>query len=580
MYRANYVSKEKSPMVYIVSHSWTNRWDSVGIKNGIDVYSNCDEVELFNDVDNESLGKLKNSGSKGEHFQWNNVNIKYNVLYAIGYVNGKAVAKDYIVLNNLPKAPNFKKIVSKSNAILKPESNYNYVYRVNAGGADYKDTFGNTWLADVHKTDENTWGSTSWTDNFENLPAFYASQRKTNNPVGNTQDWKLFQSFRYGVDKLQYEFPVTDGDYVVELYFNEPWFGTGGGLDCKSWRAFDVAINGESVLKDLDIWSEVGHNSALKKTVKAKSKNGKIVISFPNVASGQAVISAIAIATKNKNIKPAKPSAKNILNVSTNAEFEIDSWLDDSSKQYQNSNIQITKLPSELYGADYIRFSNTAKKDVSGSFISKENAIVYVVLDSKVNEIVSWLNGYEKTTDTVQNSKGNQFNVFKKQVKKGEKVPFGKNGNSENLAMYTVAVVPIYSMEEQDDRPILLLEAETAKTTGAGVEKAFFKNSDYIEFTKNTQNSITFTVNPGVANSYLMRYRFMNMNDEPVKVRLKIEDANGILLRNDDIEFPVQNEKWKILNTTSGGYINAGTYKITLESNTMKGLRIESFEFQ
>ncbi|MBD0834198.1 hypothetical protein [Aestuariibaculum suncheonense] len=72
----------------------------------------------------------------------------------------------------------------------------------------------------------------------------------------------------------------------------------------------------------------------------------------------------------------------------------------------------------------------------------------------------------------------------------------------------------------------------------------------------------------------------MNLTDAPLKVRLKIEDANGILLRNDDIEFPIQNEKWKILNTTSGGYINAGTYKIRLESDNMKGLRIEPFEFQ
>jgi hypothetical protein len=135
-------------------------------------------------------------------------------------------------------------------------------------------------------------------------------------------------------------------------------------------------------------------------------------------------------------------------------------------------------------------------------------------------------------------------------------------------------------MEEQDTRTILKLEAEDAKITGIGVEKAFFKKSDYIEFTENSKNSITFTVNPGVANIYLLRYRFMNMNNYPVKVKLKIEDANGILLRNDDIEFPVADEKWKILNTTSGGYINAGVYKIQIESDGMKGLRLESFEFQ
>ena len=65
-----------------------------------------------------------------------------------------------------------------------------------------------------------------------------------------------------------------------------------------------------------------------------------------------------------------------------------------------------------------------------------------------------------------------------------------------------------------------------------------------------------------------------------MKVKFKIEDANGILLRNDTIEFFSATEKWKILNTTSGGYINAGTYKISIESNEMKGLRLDSFEFQ
>ncbi|MFG6685733.1 malectin domain-containing carbohydrate-binding protein [Mariniflexile sp. HNIBRBA6329] len=576
MYRANYVSNKTNPMVYIVSHSWENRWDAVGVKNGIDVYSNCDEVELFNDVNNESLGKLKKTGVIGEHFQWNQVDIKYNVLYAVGYVDGKAVAKDYIVLNNLPKAPNFDALISESNAILKPESNYNYVYRVNSGGSDYKDTYGNTWLADVHKTDENTWGSISWTDNFENLPAFYASQRFTNDPIANTKDWGLFQNFRYGADKLSYEFPLPDGEYQVELYFIEPWYGTGEGMDCKNWRVFDVAINGKVVLKDLDIWSEVGHDTALKKVLNAKSENGKLKISFPKVASSQAVISAIAIATKNVDVKAAKSSSKNILGVSTNVEFEIGSWLDDNSKQYKDADIQFTKLPAEVYGADYLRFLNSSKANISGSFISKENANIYVFVESGIKQS-SWLEGYQKTPDTVQNSKGTKFNVFKKEVIKGEKVLFENQGEG-NIS--SIVVVPTYSMEEQDTRTILKLEAEDAKTTGSGIEKAFFKKSDYIEFTENSKNSITFTVNPGVANIYLLRYRFMNMNKYPVKVKLKIEDANGILLRNDDIEFPVADEKWKILNTTSGGYINAGTYKIQIESENMKGLRLESFEFQ
>jgi beta-galactosidase len=563
MYRANYVSNKTNPMVYIVSHTWPNRWDIPGIKNGIDVYSNCDEVELFNDINKTSLGKLKNPGF-GQHFQWNDVNIQYNVLYAVGYVNGKAVAKDYIVLNSLPKAPNFTKLETKKATILQPQKNYNYIYRVNSGGSEITDSLGNLWQADVHKSGENTWGSLSWTDNFKQLPDFYASQRSTFDPISGTKDWKLFQSFRYGIDKLRYEFPALDGEYLVELYFTEPWYGTGGGLDCKGWRLFDVAINDNVVLKNLDIWSEVGHDSALKKNFVVKSVNGKIVISFPNVKASQAIISAIAIATKDKSVKGVSASPRNIQNVS-DSETKIGSWLDINSKQFSDSEVVFAQLPAEVFGADYLQVSSNAKS--SGSFVTKEDSEIYLFSESKDS-----ISGYKRLTETAKNSDRVEFSVFHKKVKKGEKVGF------ENS---TIAVVPTYDMGEKDDsRPVVLLEAETSKATGTGIEKGNFKKADYIEFKEKTKNSIQFEVKPGVAGIYLMRFRFMNRSETPVKVKFKMEDAYGILMRNDTIEFPSATEKWKILNTTSGGYINAGTYKITIESEDMKGLLLDSFEFQ
>ena len=575
LYRANYASNKSNPMVYIVSHTWPNRWESTGVKNGIDVYSNCDEVELFNDVNNHSLGKLKNPG-KGQHFQWNTADIAYNVLYAVGYVDGKKVAQDYIVLNNLPQSPYFD-LLSTKEEVVSAKSNYNYLYRVNCGGDDFVDAKGDKWAADVHKSEENTWGSLSWTDDFKNLPAYFASQRSSYDLVDGTQNDALFQDYRYGMDKLKYEFPVPDGEYLVDLYFSEPWYGTGGGLDCKDWRVFDVAINDQIVLKDFDIWSEVGFAKAVKKTVTAKSKNGKLVIDFPKISSGTAIISAIAIASKDKKLKAAPASPKNIVNVNTNNAFEIGSWLKLNSKQYQDSETVFTQLPAHLYTADYIRFSN--KNNTSGSFISKESATVSILVDSKIKEDLPWLSDYKKTEATAKNSNGIVFNIFEKEVKKGEKVSFGKN--AENAAMYAVFLVPTSDLGKvKDDRPTLKLEAESAKIVGEGLEKGNFKSSDYVEFTKNTKNSIEFEVNPGVANVYLMRFRYMNLTQEPIKVKLIIEDAYGILLRNDWIDFPAPTEKWKILNTTSGGYINAGKYKIRIESDNMKGLRLESFEFQ
>ncbi|WP_432713654.1 malectin domain-containing carbohydrate-binding protein, partial [Pedobacter sp.] len=310
MFRSNYAPKETEPMLYLVSHTWANRWLAPGLKDSITVYSNCDEVELFNDVSKSSLGKRTRNGI-GTHFQWDGVDIRYNVLYAVGYVNGKAVAKDYIVLNNLPQSPNFNAFHADATNLTAAVKNYHYVYRLNCGGPDYVDENGALWSADRQLSSPQHFGSTSWTAAFPGVPSFFASQRRTSDPIKGTRDWTLFQTFRYGRDQLAFHFPVPDGDYQVELYFNEPWLGTGGGMDATGMRLFDVAINGETLIKDLDIWKEAGHDGALKKTIKAQVKGGQLVISFPQVKSGQALISAIAIASLKQHIKPA-PASKGI----------------------------------------------------------------------------------------------------------------------------------------------------------------------------------------------------------------------------------------------------------------------------
>jgi hypothetical protein len=306
LYRSNFVSAVSSPMVYVVSHTWPDRWAAPGKKNGIVVYSNCEEVELFNDVDSLSLGRRVRKGV-GSHFQWDGVDVRYNVLYAVGYVGGKAVARDVIVLDHLAVAPHFGMLVG-GNEVVASAPGYNYLYRVNCGGGDYTDHNGEVWMADRHLSGDGFWGSRSWTDDYPGLPPYFASQRETSEPIAGTSDWALFQSFRYGLDKLVYSFPVQDGHYRVELYFAEPWLGRGGGMDCRGWRQFDVAMNGETVLKDLDIWKEDGYSAALKKVVDVDVTGGKLVISFPHVASGQAVISALAIATTVPGMKPAPAS--------------------------------------------------------------------------------------------------------------------------------------------------------------------------------------------------------------------------------------------------------------------------------
>jgi beta-galactosidase len=297
MFRANYAPAKTDPMVVIAGHGWPDRWSSPGLKSNLVVYSNCEEVELFNDHQRESLG-VRRRGGTGTHFQWDDVVVRYNVLHVEGRIGGRTVARDVMVLTNLPMAPHRAALNGKDSGATKPARGYHYLYRVNCGGPDYTDHQGNLWQADRDLAAGDNWGSVSWAAVYDNVPQRLGSQRETSDPIAGTRDEGLFQTFRYGREKLRYLFAVPDGKYQVELFFIEPWYGRGGG-DCTGWRLFDVAVNGETKLRDVDLWSEVGYCRAVKKTVTADVRGGWLEISFPRVASYQAVLSGIAIATKD-----------------------------------------------------------------------------------------------------------------------------------------------------------------------------------------------------------------------------------------------------------------------------------------
>jgi len=103
-YQSMYRSAEDYPMLYIVSHSWLDRW-SKPEKKDVWVYSNCDSVKLYNGYKTAPLGtRIKNAGPlSNTRFQWDDADVKYNVLYAEGWYKNKVVSRDTIILKNLPK---------------------------------------------------------------------------------------------------------------------------------------------------------------------------------------------------------------------------------------------------------------------------------------------------------------------------------------------------------------------------------------------------------------------------------------------------------------------------------------------
>ncbi|HLZ87900.1 MAG TPA: malectin domain-containing carbohydrate-binding protein, partial [Puia sp.] len=190
------------------------------------------------------------------------------------------------------------------------------------------------------------------------------------------------------------------GDYRVELYFAEPWLGAGSPkLDCTGWRTFDVAVNGQPVIKNLDIWKEAGRATALKKIVDVHVTGNKLDIGFPHIESGQALIAAIAIATKDRKQVPAPPSVDT-------ATYRLEPAYDTRPvKTYKNAEAGITGDTTEWnievgVGDKYsltirYRWQNpdaTARLEVrmaDGTLINTEPVTLKTTLPSKWNYISS-----------------------------------------------------------------------------------------------------------------------------------------------------------------------------------------------
>ncbi|WP_340114687.1 malectin domain-containing carbohydrate-binding protein [Maribellus mangrovi] len=579
MFRSNYAPKESEPMVYIVSHTWPDRWTEPGIKDGIRIFTNCDEVELFNGVKENSLGRKKR-GPIGTHIVFNNVNVQNNLLYAVGYVDGKAVAEDQVLLHHLPEAPGLQKLSGETKPLTEEERNY--IYRVNCGGDDYTDRQGNLWMADVHQTDQETWGSRSWTDDYDGLPAFYGSQRQTHDPIAGTNEWPLMQSFRFGRNKLSYHFPLPNGLYQVELYFTEPWYGTGGGLNCTDWRVFDVAINDKVLIDDLDIWAEAGHDKLLKKTVETEMKGGELKISFPQVLSGQAVISAIAISSDNKDILPA-PAASGViskLNTNNNS-WSAKKWMDTGNDQYTDAKGQFAQLAPKLYGAEWIQTPAVleAGEEIPAFEINAE-ADVWIGIDTMLSNLPAWLKEWKPLNKylvtTFEGKTG--YQIYQKRFDKSTEVQL-KRLTEVDFKMYPIAVLPLTNLDDPIDlRTSTRWEAEDGKLYGSARQ---VNHLDKIcVMTSGETGSIGPEFSVGLASKYGLEFRYINLSGSELKADIQILAADGREMWTGEWTFLPTPNKWKSFRTDTQTTINAGAYTIKITPKSKGPLYLDWVKVQ
>lgn len=158
------------------------------------------------------------------------------------------------------------------------------IYRLNAGGnaepdrvlawsQDKEGALASPYLA---STGSLTTGSSTWSNanNFTDAPANLMGNRRYINTSAN---------------QLRYAFPVEPGHYEINLYFNEVMTAYVVGT-----RVFDVSVEGELVLNDLDMVAAHGIDRAAQYTYVRHVTDGTINLAIDR-GIGSAMISGIAI---------------------------------------------------------------------------------------------------------------------------------------------------------------------------------------------------------------------------------------------------------------------------------------------
>ncbi|WP_339922343.1 CotH kinase family protein [uncultured Cyclobacterium sp.] len=115
----------------------------------------------------------------------------------------------------------------------------------------------------------------------------------------------LFQSHRYG-QSVVYRIPVINGSYTVATYHNETYFGKISGSERAGQRVFSIALQGNTVKENLDLFSEYDNKEATLIFENVQVVNGEIELIL-TATSNNATISGFAILPQGADVPILDP---------------------------------------------------------------------------------------------------------------------------------------------------------------------------------------------------------------------------------------------------------------------------------
>ena len=117
---------------------------------------------------------------------------------------------------------------------------------------------------------------------------------------GIASNSELFQSHRFGQSVI-YRVPVPNGSYTVATYHNETYFGKISGTERVGQRVFSIAIQGNTVKENLDLFLEYNNKETTLIFENIQVINGEIEIIL-TAATNNATISGFAILPQDSNV--------------------------------------------------------------------------------------------------------------------------------------------------------------------------------------------------------------------------------------------------------------------------------------
>ena len=95
-----------------------------------------------------------------------------------------------------------------------------------------------------------------------------------------------------------------------------------------------------------------------------------------------------------------------------------------------------------------------------------------------------------------------------------------------------------------------------------------------------TKNRLTGDISTGLAQVYALRFKYRNTSGKPLRLRVRLIDSKEGVLKDDELTFGDAPEKWRMLSTTTGGFINAGYYKGEISGEDMNGISFDALDVQ